>query len=125
MVRVLALENTPVLIRLTEVDPTQLETAEPPVPTPCDHAGCNRCWTKYPKSHFPNWTERQVRKAKIYDAVHNYPKHKPCICYRVDVNNEGLFTHPEEIRAEYGDEDKTWDDLIHERVSCSRLFLIP
>ena len=114
------------LIRITEVDPKQLETAEPPVPKRCDHnpAKCNRCWTGYPQSLFPNWTERQVRKAKIYGAVHNYPINKPCVCYRVDVNDQGLFTHTKEMIAEHGDEDRTWDNMIHEQVSCVVVFLI-
>ena len=113
-----------VLIRLTEVDPKQLETIEPPVPEPCDHSPekCDRCWTGYPQSLFPNWTQRQVKKAKIYDAVHNYPKIKPCICYRVDVNDQGFFTNPEEIIAEHGDEDTIWHNMIHEEVSCSHRF---
>ena len=113
-----------VLIKFTEVDPKQLETLSPPVPEPCDHSPekCHRCWEGYPQSRFPNWTERQVKKAKIYDAVNNYPKNKTCICYRVDVNDEGFFTHTKEISAEHGDEDTTWDDMIHEKVSCSHLF---
>ena len=113
-----------VLISLTEVDSKQLETAEPPVPERCGHSPekCNRCWTGYPQSLFPNWTERQVRKSKIYDAVHNYAITKPCICYRVDVNDQGFFTHPREIIAEHGDEDRTWNDMVHEQVSCGCLF---
>lgn len=76
----------------------------------------------YPQSRFPNWTERQVRKAKIYDAVHNYPKNKPCISYRVDVDDRGFFTNAKELRAEHGDEDQTWDKMINEKASCSYLF---
>lgn len=112
------------LIRLIEVDAKQLETAEPPVPKRCDHnpAKCNRCWTGYPQSLFPNWTELQARKAKIYGAVHNYPINKPCTCYRVDVNDQGFFTHTKEMIAEHGDEDRTWDNMIHEQVSCGCLY---
>ena len=108
------------LIRLTEVDPKQLESIEPPVPEFCDHSPskCNRCWSGYPQSRFPNWTERQVKKAKIYNLIHNYSKIKPCVCYRVDVNDHGLFTHAKEITTEYGDEDIIWDNMIHEQVSC-------
>jgi hypothetical protein len=126
----LPLESTHVLaiifllIRLTELDPKQLETAEPPVPERCDHnpANCNKCWKEYPQSLFPNWTKRQVGKAKIYGAVHNYSRNKPCICYRVDVNDKGLFTHTKEMIAEHGDEDETWNKMIQEQVSCSCLF---
>ena len=113
------------LMKFTEdLGHKQLETIEPPVPKPCDHdpADCHRCWTRYPISLFPNWTERQVRKAKIYDAVHNYPINKPCICYRVDVNDQGFFTDAKEMIAKHGDEDRTWVDMIYEQVGCSPFF---
>ena len=109
-----------VLIKFTGVDQKQLECSAPPIPAQCDHSPerCNRCWRGYPQSRFPNWTEKQVRKAKIYNIVHNYSKIQPCVCYRVDVNDHGLFTHPREIKAVYGDEDRIWDSLINEQVSC-------
>jgi hypothetical protein len=47
-------------------------------------------WTGYPQSRFPNWTERQVKKAKIYDVVHK------------NVNDEGFFTHPKEVIGVHG-----------------------
>ena len=109
-----------VLIRLTEVDPMQLETVKFPVPEHCDHSyeSCNNCWKGYPQSLFPNWTQRQLKKAKIYEVIQNYSKIKPCIYYQVDVNDRGLFTNSREIITTYGDEDKIWDNLVHERVSC-------
>ena len=109
----------PVLMKFTGVDPKQLACIVPPIPELCDHnpEKCNRCWTGYPQSRFPNWTERQVKKAKIYDVVHNYSKTKHCTLYRVDVNDCGFFTHPKEMVAAHGDEDELWDTLIHEQVS--------
>ena len=104
-------------MKFTAVDSKQLETVAPPIPAPCDHEKCDRCWTGYPQSRFPNWTERQVKKAKIYDVVHNYSKTKPCIMYRVDVNDNGFFTHPKAVIAKDGDEDVFWDILIHDHVS--------
>ena len=50
--------------------------------------------------------------------MQNHSKIKPCIYYRVDENDRGLFTNSREITTAYGDEDKIWDDLVHERVSC-------
>lgn len=99
------------------VDPKQLECVAPPIPPLCDHSPekCNKCWKGYPQSRFPNWTERQVRKAKIYDAVHNYSRSKPCVCYRVDVNDHGFFTHPKEMTSVHGDEDMAWENMIHEQ----------
>jgi hypothetical protein len=112
-----------VLMKLIAVDPEQLACEAPPIPELCDHSPekCNRCWTGYPQSRFPNWTERQVKKAKIYDIVHHYSKSIPCICYRVDVNDHGFFTNPKETTAVYGDEDIAWDILVHEQVSCGHL----
>jgi hypothetical protein len=113
-------------MKSTEVDRKQLETVGPPIPELCDHSPgrCNRCWTGYPQSRFPNWTEGQVIKAKIYDAIHNYPQNKPCVCYRVDVNDHGYFTNVEEMKAVHGDEDMTWDQMIHEQVGCGRLSIL-
>ena len=107
-------------MKFTGVDQKQLECVEPPIPEQCDHRPetCNRCWKGYPQSLFPNWTEGQVKKAKIYDVVHNYSKIRPCVCYRVDVNDHGYFTNTKEIEAVYGAEDIIWDSLIHEQVSC-------
>ena len=109
-----------VLMKFTGVDPKQLECVAPPIPELCDHSPekCNRCWTGYPQSRFPNWTKRQVKKAKIYNIIHNDSNTKPCVCYRVDVNDRGLFTHTREITAVVGEEDRIWDNLIHEQVSC-------
>ena len=115
-----------ILISLPAVDPEQLAAVGPPIPEKCDHSSirCNKCWTGYPQSRFPNWTERQVKKAKIYNAIHNYPKAKPCICYRVDVNDHGYFTHTKEITVAHGDEDIVWDTLIHQQVSVKAFFYI-
>lgn len=110
-----------VLIRLTEIDPKQLETVEPPASELCDHSSkrCNGCWKGYPQSLFQNWTQGQVKKAKIYNLIHNYSKIKPCVYYRADVNDRGLIFHTREITTVYGDEDIIWDNLVHEHVSCS------
>ena len=102
------------------VDPRQLESMAPPIP--CDHSPdkCNSCWRGYPQSHFPNWSRRQVEKAKIYKVIHNYSiSSKPCTCYRVDMNDRGFFTNTNQITSAYGDEDNFWQRLIHEEVSCS------
>ena len=110
------------MMEFTGVDQKQLECVAPPIPEICDHSPekCNSCWKGYPQSRFPNWTRKQVEKAKIYKLIHNYSKSsKPCTCYRVDVNDRGFFTNAKEITAMYGDEDNLWQRLIHEEVSCS------
>lgn len=111
-----------------EVDPVQLDNTAPPIPDLCDHGtSCDECWKGYPQSRFPNWTERQVKKARIYDAIHNYSRHQDCIIYNVDVDNKGFFTNAGTFTAVNGREDETWDAIVHEtrpdnlRVRC--LFL--
>ncbi|KDR77304.1 hypothetical protein GALMADRAFT_246652 [Galerina marginata CBS 339.88] len=98
-----------------EVDPEQLECPLPPIPPLCDHKDCGGCWTGYPQSRFPNWTHRQVLKSKIRSAIAEYPKDKPCVCHQVDVDSDGFFTNPGPIVAKHGEEESTWDRLIHEK----------
>ena len=114
-----------VFMKFIEVDYRQLEFICPPIPECCDHSleSCNGCWRGYPQARFPNWTNQQIRKAKIYEAVNNSPENKHCICYRVDLNDQGFFTSPKEMTIEYGEEERNWDNLIHEQVSLSRIFL--
>jgi hypothetical protein len=108
-----------VFMKFKEVDFKQLEYVAPPIPALCDHSPerCNNCWTNYPQSLFPNWTKQQIRKAKIYEAVHNSPGNKHCICYRLDVNDQGIFTHVKEMTTNHGEEERIWDNMIHEQVS--------
>ncbi|KAF9011851.1 hypothetical protein BDQ17DRAFT_1344969 [Cyathus striatus] len=98
-----------------EVDPTQLETEAPPVPEKCNHKSecCNNCWMGYPQSRFPNWTERQVKKSKIYDAIHNYRKELDCKCYQVDVDINGRFTNSDEIEFQEGLEAESWNNIVY------------
>ncbi|PPQ75034.1 hypothetical protein CVT26_011932 [Gymnopilus dilepis] len=97
-----------------EVDREQLECPLPPIPPLCDHKDCGGCWKGYPQSRFPNWTKRQVIKSKIYSAIRDYPKDRVCVCHRVDVDSNGFFTNPGPIIARPGEDDKVWDQLIHE-----------
>ena len=105
-------------MKFIEVDPIQLEGTLPPIPEPCDHnpASCNRCWTGYPQSLFPQWTEGQSRKTKIHEAIHNTPKNELCTCYQLDVDMQGFFNSAGKITAAYGDEDLIWEQMIHEQV---------
>ena len=114
-----------VFMKFIEVDYRQLEFICPPIPECCDHSleSCNGCWRGYPQARFPNWTNQQIRKAKIYESVNNSPENKHCICYRVDLNDQGFFTSPKEMTIEYGEEERIWDNMIHEQVSLSRIFL--
>ncbi|KAF6751710.1 hypothetical protein DFP72DRAFT_1172115 [Ephemerocybe angulata] len=89
------------------VDPIQLASQLPPIPDECDHTTCKGCWTEYPQSRFPNWTEDQVRKSKVYEAIHSYNPNHLCRIHYVDVDETGVF-------AEAGTHDaknieQTWD----------------
>ncbi|KAF9011850.1 hypothetical protein BDQ17DRAFT_1405449 [Cyathus striatus] len=96
-----------------EVDQTQLDTDLPPVPKDCDHSTCNGvCWMDYPKSRFPNWTERQVRKSKIWDAVHCYDTAKKCTIYHVDVNDKGIFTNADSLVTVNSCPAETWKKFM-------------
>ncbi|KAF8995128.1 hypothetical protein BDQ17DRAFT_1330773 [Cyathus striatus] len=98
------------------VDQNQLQTNLPPVPEDCDHRHCNdRCWNEYPKSRFPNWTEKQVKKSNIWKAIHEYDKGKDCIIHHVDVNDKGLFANSDSIWTNFEDTKDT-SQKIMERV---------
>lgn len=116
MVSTTCCDTSLTLIFSPEVDREQLECPLPPIPPLCDHKDCGGCWKGYPQSRFPNWTRRQVIKSKIYHAIRDYPRDKDCVCYRVDVDSDGFFTNPGPIIAKHGEENKVWDELIHEEV---------
>jgi hypothetical protein len=102
----------------TEVDRTQLASTGPPIPPKCDHNDCD-CWKGYPQSRFPNWTERQVRKSKIWDAIHDYRRDLECKIFRCDVDTNGYFTDAGSLDAEEGKDAETWRTILSEinRVS--------
>ncbi|EAU84063.2 hypothetical protein CC1G_06925 [Coprinopsis cinerea okayama7 len=102
------------------VDQVQLANQESPIPEHCDHKNkdtCNGCWVHYPQSLFPNWTEYQVKRSKIYDAIHNYPQGRDCKIRYVDVNSEGLFTDAGEFTANDQNNEATWDWIVHDQAS--------
>lgn len=98
-----------------EVDPLQLELGFnfPPVPL----YDQNGYWQGYPQSLFPNWTHRQVVKSRIRKAITESSTEQPCICHRLDVDTNGLFTNAGPMVANHGDEQATWERLISETVS--------
>ena len=104
------------LMPCAEVDKKQLESPLPPIPPLCDHKSCGGCYVGYPQSRFPNWTERQVKKSRIFDAIHEYDHEKTCILHRVDVDSNGFFTNPGQITALPRHDAEIWEELIHEQV---------
>ncbi|TEB25452.1 hypothetical protein FA13DRAFT_1756550 [Coprinellus micaceus] len=96
-----------------EVDRTQLASTGPPIPPKCDHNDCD-CWKGYPQSRFPNWTERQVRKSKIWDAIHDYRRDLECKIFRCDVDTNGYFTDAGSLDAEEGKDAETWRTILSE-----------
>ncbi|TFK26626.1 hypothetical protein FA15DRAFT_588079 [Coprinopsis marcescibilis] len=94
-----------------DVDQDQLQNDAPPIPEKCAHVDCE-CWKGYPQSRFPNWTERQVRKSKIWDAIHDYKADLECIIYRCDVDTKGIFRDPGLLEAPAGQEGHVWNTVI-------------
>lgn len=95
------------------VDPVQLASELPPVPPLCDHASCGGCWKGYPQSRFPNWTEAQVSRSKIANAIANYGRSAdPCVIYRADVLANGIFKNVPSVVATDKDLDGTWNTVI-------------
>ncbi|KAF8997736.1 hypothetical protein BDQ17DRAFT_1544284 [Cyathus striatus] len=99
-----------------KIDSDQLKTGLPPVPEDCDHSACGgKCWREYPKSRFPNWTEGQVKKSGIWEAIHQYDKSKPCVIHHVDVNDKGLFADPG-FMTDNNDNDRTWKTIMEGKL---------
>ncbi|KAF8997735.1 hypothetical protein BDQ17DRAFT_1544282 [Cyathus striatus] len=99
------------------VDSEQLKTKLPPVPDYCDHLTCDGdCWKKYPKSRFPNWTDKQVKKSGIEQAINDYDKTKPCVIHHVDVNDEGLFANPGSLETKNHDAGGTWKTVMERKL---------
>lgn len=95
------------------MDPVQLASELPPVPPLCDHASCGGCWKGYPQSRFPNWTEAQVSRSKIANAIANYGRSAdPCVIYRADVLANGIFKNVPSVVATDKDLDGTWNTVI-------------
>ncbi|RDB19710.1 hypothetical protein Hypma_013163 [Hypsizygus marmoreus] len=93
------------------IDAEQLASEAPPIPRPCDHKECT-CWIGYPQSRFPNWTEAQVERSRIADAIKNYNKNVACVIYHVDVDTQGFFTDAGKIEAPEHDKETTWKIVV-------------
>lgn len=88
-----------------------MKAEEPPIPDVCNHKECNDCWKEYPGSRFPNWTDSQVKKSKIAEAITRESK-KTCVCHRVDIDNQGHFRNADTVNAEPGLETETWQSFL-------------
>jgi len=98
------------------VDLKQLESPSLPIPVKCLHHNCNRCYTGYPQSRFPNWTPAQVKRSGINTAIHDYDKNRACTIHYVNVDTHGLFTDAEKRNIGDRDEEQLqfWGDIAHE-----------
>ncbi|KAM6501088.1 hypothetical protein JOM56_004102, partial [Amanita muscaria] len=107
------------------IDQKQLNAGTPPVPEDCDHSLCGeKCWQNYPQSRFPNWTEGQVQKCKIRDAIDNYNRDLQCSIYLLDVTKHGIFRDAGQLRirdddARLGEEWDWFKD--HKQDSSTRV----
>lgn len=99
-----------------ESDAIQLATPQPPHATSkCSHTNedCDRCWSQYPQSLFPNWTAAQVRRSGLKGKVAGT---HTCVVHHVDVDNDGQFSDTERHTALHERIDEFWD-LMQRKVS--------
>ncbi|KAF8653623.1 hypothetical protein AX16_003775 [Volvariella volvacea WC 439] len=97
-----------------EVDPEQLNTELPPVPSPCDHSSCgDHCWMGYPQSRFPNWTPQQVKRSGIADIIDAALDEVASKIYHVDIQDDGFFVRGRENLEEamYSDRE-LWEKIL-------------
>ncbi|KAJ8522411.1 hypothetical protein ONZ45_g1008 [Pleurotus djamor] len=98
------------------IEAEQLTSEGPPVPEFCDHTTCEgRCWQEYPKSKFPNWTDDQVDRAKIRDAVREYDDTKPCTLHLVDVDDRGRFHSKDPLIVKEDTKEDFWNGWLQEK----------
>lgn len=93
-------------------------------PAKCvDHTQCT-CWGTYPRSLYPNWTDKQVKKSGIEDVIEN--KKGVCKIRLMDVDTEGQFKLPRpraEVVSNINDPETTWQDLLDSQVGV--LYVLP
>ncbi|KAI9568122.1 hypothetical protein HD554DRAFT_822481 [Boletus coccyginus] len=76
--------------------------------------GAHEPWSRYPQSHFGNWTPEQVQRCRMLTIC----KDKyTCHIHKVDVFKDGSFDRPSEdartrqILSDTAETEKFWDDL--------------
>ncbi|KAG6918781.1 hypothetical protein DXG01_011532 [Tephrocybe rancida] len=87
----------------------------------CNHQDakkCNRCWTGYPQSLFPNWTPAQQERSRISTVV---KLHDTCTIHYVDVNEEGEFAISESVVVPPNGSDAHWELMKKPRPKGTRL----
>lgn len=97
-----------------------MDGGAPPIPELCTHEDCNDCWTGYPESLFPNWTQAQVEKCKIAEAIQRY-QYGDCVSHYLDIDANGIFRNSDKFVARAGMEGETWRDLLAIKVSTTTI----
>ncbi|KAF8338642.1 hypothetical protein F5887DRAFT_889727, partial [Amanita rubescens] len=100
-----------------DVNRTQLDLQVQPASEDCDHSNCEgNCWKRYPQSLFPDWTQEQMERSRIYDGIVNYDHAKQCKIYKLNLDSDwrtfrdaGTMTIRMDERAVLLDEK--WDQL--------------
>ncbi|KAG6841075.1 hypothetical protein C0991_002168 [Blastosporella zonata] len=109
------------------IDPGQLVDKEPSLPVQqCDHrdpANCNRCWSGYPQSLFPNWTPAQQKRSRISKVVERV--HDTCTAHYVDVDEKGEFAASKSLMISPSGEDtqRHWEFMM--QPASSSIFQRP
>ncbi|PPQ75298.1 hypothetical protein CVT24_007521 [Panaeolus cyanescens] len=95
------------------IDIDELSGEKSSIPKPCDHMMCDRCWQRYPKSLFPNWTPRQVEKSLIDGASKVISN---SVLYYVDVDSHGFFhSRSSLVSTKEANLDEVWYEIRKDR----------
>ena len=112
-----SLSNCLLLLSPTLEVTEQLDSPLPPIPEPCDHSPvhCGRCYIGYPQSLFPNWTEPQVKKSGILEAINKNSTLISSI-FRIDVDHTGFFTNAGKIEALHSNDSdaEIWEMFVND-----------
>lgn len=120
----LLLSNYLLLLSPTlEVTKEQLDSPLPPIPEPCDHIHCGGCYSGYPQSLFPNWTEPQVKKSGIFRAIEGNSTASTSILHRIDVDHTGIFTDAGKIEALRGNDAEIWEMFVNDSDRVRRILV--
>ncbi|KAG6809962.1 hypothetical protein H0H92_013890 [Tricholoma furcatifolium] len=106
------------------VDSRQLIDKEPTPTRRCDHSDpnkCNRCWSGYPQSLFPNWTQEQQHRSRILKIIQR--RNDASTAYYVDVNTKGEFTTSKSLTIGPNGkvQDNHWEFMMQPRPEGTRL----
>ncbi|PFH48071.1 hypothetical protein AMATHDRAFT_181098 [Amanita thiersii Skay4041] len=116
---------------LGDLVPDELTDAnDSPKDNKCKHAlrwkECDICWDEYPQSLYPNWTQFQQEKSRIYDVT---KRNHRCTLHHVEMaldDESRLFSMPVDIVVDVGNRNRSWAllrQLREKRVRMRAIFV--